>query len=128
LTFYRLQMVIATLAFGVIFIWLVVTRLAMPEFSGTLLAFMGISAGIYLGFKIPERQSSPEPEQSPPTTGEPEASTPTTGEPAVETSADSESPATGQADASPPPVPDESPETQSPPDESPSGNQRKFKL
>jgi hypothetical protein len=29
-------------------------RLAMPEFNPTLLGLMGISAGTYLGFKIPE--------------------------------------------------------------------------
>jgi hypothetical protein len=29
----------------------------MPEFGATLLALMGISAGTYLGFKIPEKQA-----------------------------------------------------------------------
>jgi len=28
----------------------------MPEFSATLLALQGITAGTYLGFKIPEKQ------------------------------------------------------------------------
>jgi hypothetical protein len=30
----------------------------MPQFSDTLLALMGISAGTYVGFKIPEQQTS----------------------------------------------------------------------
>ncbi len=29
----------------------------MPEFSATLLAMLGISAGTYLGFKIPEKDA-----------------------------------------------------------------------
>jgi hypothetical protein len=36
--------------------------LIMPQFSETLLALMGISAGTYIGFKIPERQTEPEPQ------------------------------------------------------------------
>jgi hypothetical protein len=29
-------------------------KLALPELDSTLLALMGISAGAYLGFKVPE--------------------------------------------------------------------------
>ena len=42
-----------------LFIYSVWTSLTMPQFSDTLLALMGISAGTYVGFKIPERQTDP---------------------------------------------------------------------
>jgi hypothetical protein len=54
---HRFQMVIWTIVLGLIFLIGVYRDLAMPAFSGTLLALMGISAGTYLGFKIPERQN-----------------------------------------------------------------------
>jgi hypothetical protein len=54
---HRFQMAAWTIALGLIFIIGVYRNLAMPEFSVTLLALMGISAGTYLGFKIPERQT-----------------------------------------------------------------------
>jgi hypothetical protein len=54
---HRFQMLIWTIILGVIFLIGVYRDLAMPAFSGTLLALMGISAGTYLGFKIPERQN-----------------------------------------------------------------------
>ncbi len=54
---HRFQMVIWTIVLGIVFLIGVYRDLAMPEFSGTLLALMGISAGTYLGFKIPERQN-----------------------------------------------------------------------
>lgn len=56
-SFHRFQMFIWTLVLGVIFIAAVWSRLSMPEFGATLLALFGISAGTYLGFKIPEKQS-----------------------------------------------------------------------
>jgi len=56
-SFHRFQMVTWTIILGVIFIDSVYTRLSMPAFSATLLALQGISAGTYLGFKIPERQT-----------------------------------------------------------------------
>jgi hypothetical protein len=40
---------------GFIFIGHVYRDLAMPEFNTTLLGLMGISAGTYLGLKIPEK-------------------------------------------------------------------------
>jgi len=55
--FHRFQMVIWTIVLGCLFVYGVYRELAMPEFSATLLALMGISAGTYLGFKIPEKQS-----------------------------------------------------------------------
>jgi len=41
----------------VVFIVAVYQDLAMPEFSNTLLALMGVTSAGYLGFKYPERQS-----------------------------------------------------------------------
>jgi hypothetical protein len=57
INFHRFQMVIWTIVLGVLFCVGVYSTLAMPAFSGTLLALMGISSGTYLGFKIPERQT-----------------------------------------------------------------------
>ena len=54
---HRFQMVAWTFVLGLIFVIGVYRNLAMPEFSTTLLVLMGISAGTYLGFKIPERQN-----------------------------------------------------------------------
>jgi hypothetical protein len=51
----RFQIVVWTIVLGGIFIASVVWELTMPEFNATLLALMGISAGTYVGFKIPER-------------------------------------------------------------------------
>jgi hypothetical protein len=59
-TFHRFQIVVWTLVLGVIFMWSVWKKLSMPEFSDTLLALMGISAGTYIGFKIPEKQTKAE--------------------------------------------------------------------
>jgi len=56
-SFHRFQMFIWTLVLGIIFLVAVWSRLSMPEFGTTLLALLGISAGTYLGFKIPEKQS-----------------------------------------------------------------------
>ncbi len=50
-SFHRFQMLIWTVVLGFIFIHSVFTRLAMPQFSTTLLTLMGISAGAYLGGK-----------------------------------------------------------------------------
>jgi hypothetical protein len=57
--FYRFQMFVWTIVLGVIFLSSVWYSLSMPEFSTTLLALQGISAGTYLGFKIPEKPSQP---------------------------------------------------------------------
>ncbi len=35
----------------------VYNELAMPEFSATLLGLLGISAGTYVGFKLPETRA-----------------------------------------------------------------------
>lgn len=61
--FHRFQMAAWTVVLGFIFIGHVYRDLAMPEFNTTLLGLMGISAGTYLGLKIPEK---PKPETNPP--------------------------------------------------------------
>jgi hypothetical protein len=66
-TFHRFQIVVWTVVLGFIFILSVWNHLQMPEFDDKVLALMGISAGTYLGFKIPERQAEPEP--TPPVDG-----------------------------------------------------------
>lgn len=55
ISFHRMQIAIWTIVLGIIFVNSVYERLAMPEFSGTLLALMGISSGTYLGFKGTEK-------------------------------------------------------------------------
>lgn len=57
ISFHRFQMLVWTFVLGFIFCVEVFKTLRMPEFSPILLALMGISAGTYLGFKIPERVS-----------------------------------------------------------------------
>ncbi|MCB2193886.1 MAG: hypothetical protein KQI62_20085, partial [Deltaproteobacteria bacterium] len=51
----RLQCAIWTLVLGFIFISTTFCSLAMPEFSATLLALMGISNGTYVAMKLPEK-------------------------------------------------------------------------
>lgn len=53
-SFHRFQLFVWTIILGLFFVISALGRLAMPVFSDTLLALMGISAGAYLGFKIPE--------------------------------------------------------------------------
>jgi hypothetical protein len=57
MSFHRLQMFVWTCVLGIIFIYSVWYRLSMPEFSATLLALQGLTAGTFLGFKIPEKQA-----------------------------------------------------------------------
>jgi len=42
-----------TLILGFVFVAKVLADRAMPEFSATTLSLLGISAGTYLGFKMP---------------------------------------------------------------------------
>jgi hypothetical protein len=56
-SFHRFQIVAWTLALGAIFLGQVFNYLLLPDFDSTLLALTGISAGTYLGFKIPEKQA-----------------------------------------------------------------------
>src|SRR5262249_48173301 len=53
-SFHRYQMAVWTFVLGIIFLSNVYRELAMPVFSETLLGLLGISAGTYLGMKIPE--------------------------------------------------------------------------
>lgn len=54
-SFHRFQIFVWTIILGIIFVVSVLHELAMPQFSDTLLALMGISSGTYLGFKFPEQ-------------------------------------------------------------------------
>jgi hypothetical protein len=57
ISFHRFQMFVWTVVLWLLFLASVWTRLSMPEFSATLLAMLGVSAGTYLGFKIPEKDA-----------------------------------------------------------------------
>lgn len=57
ISFHRFQILAWTIVLGIIFCISVYRDLAMPEFSETLLALIGISSGTYLGFKFPEQHS-----------------------------------------------------------------------
>ena len=52
---HRFQITVWTLVLWVLFWGSVLQELAMPDFNTTLLALMGISAGTYIGFKLPEK-------------------------------------------------------------------------
>jgi len=56
--FHRFQIFVWTLVLGIIFVTEVFSQLAMPEFSSTLLAIMGISGGTYIGFKLPDAKTT----------------------------------------------------------------------
>lgn len=57
ISFHRFQMLAWTIVLVSIFLNGVFRTLTMPPLNPTLLALMGISAGTYLGFKIPEKQT-----------------------------------------------------------------------
>ena len=57
-SFHRFQMLVWTVVLGIMFVTAVTSRLSMPQFSATLLSLMGISAGTFIAFKIPEQQNS----------------------------------------------------------------------
>ena len=62
----RMQVVAWTLILGIVFIKSVGKVMSMPEFSDTLLLLMGVSNGLYLGFKFPEEvQTEPIPPPAP---------------------------------------------------------------
>ena len=54
LNFHRFQLAAWTVVLSVVFIVAVYTDLAMPTFNTTLMGLLGLSAGTYLGLKIPE--------------------------------------------------------------------------
>jgi hypothetical protein len=49
---HRLQLLIFTVTFAVIFLWYTAYEISMPEFSSTMLALLGISSATYVGFKF----------------------------------------------------------------------------
>jgi hypothetical protein len=51
---HRFQMAAWTVILGIVFIHEVWSKLALPDFNATLLGLMGISAGTYVAFKIPD--------------------------------------------------------------------------
>jgi len=55
ISFHRFQIFVWTIVLGIIFTYKVYNELSMPDFSSTLLGLLGISAGTYLGFKLPEK-------------------------------------------------------------------------
>jgi hypothetical protein len=57
-TIHRWQILIWTVILGAIYLGRVYTNLETPTFGANLLALMGISGGVYLGFKIPEKQTT----------------------------------------------------------------------
>lgn len=61
ISFHRFQMLVWTIILGGIFIKQVTATLIMPDFDTQLLGLMGISAGTYLGFKIPASNSPGKP-------------------------------------------------------------------
>jgi hypothetical protein len=52
--FHRFQMAVWTIVLAIIFVKEVYENLAMPTFNTTLMGLLGLSAGTYLGLKIPE--------------------------------------------------------------------------
>ncbi|MEQ1839996.1 MAG: hypothetical protein ABL994_06295 [Verrucomicrobiales bacterium] len=54
MTIHRFQIFAWTLVLSVVFVSGVISQYAMPEFSNELLGLMGISSGVYLGFKVKE--------------------------------------------------------------------------
>lgn len=58
ISFHRFQMAAWTLFLCVVFIKEVYYNLAMPTFDATLMGLLGLSAGTYLGLKIPEAKSA----------------------------------------------------------------------
>jgi hypothetical protein len=57
ISFHRFQIFVWTLILGIMFVANVYNELAMPAFSATLLGLLGISAGTYVGFKLPETKT-----------------------------------------------------------------------
>lgn len=58
ISFHRFQMAAWTVLLGIIFVVEVWRSLAMPAFSDTLMALMGISSGTFVGFMMTEPHSS----------------------------------------------------------------------
>ena len=56
LALYRFQMLVFNVLFGFLFVIYVVQHVSMPDFDSSVLTLLGMSAGTYAGFKIPEKQ------------------------------------------------------------------------
>lgn len=54
INFHRFQLAVWTVVLSIIFVKDVYVELAMPTFNTTLMGLLGLSAGTYLGLKIPE--------------------------------------------------------------------------
>ena len=52
---HRMQAVAWTIVLGLVFVLSVIQKMSMPEFSETQLILLGISNGLYIGFKFPEK-------------------------------------------------------------------------
>lgn len=59
ITLPRLQLLLWNVVLGVFFLARVFNDLKMPTFDASTLGLLGISAGAYVGFKVPEKQSKP---------------------------------------------------------------------
>ncbi|MBC3885278.1 hypothetical protein [Undibacterium griseum] len=57
LALYRFQMLVLNILFGLLFVIYVVQHVRMPELDSNILTLLGMSAGTYAGFKIPEKQT-----------------------------------------------------------------------
>ena len=57
ISFHRFQIAAFTLILSIIFCWEVYEALKMPVFNSTLMGMLGLSAGTYLGLKIPEAKT-----------------------------------------------------------------------
>jgi len=55
---HRVQVFVWTMILGAVSLWSAYNRLTLPNFDNNLLVLMGISSGLYLGFKWPEAQTS----------------------------------------------------------------------
>ena len=56
-SFHRFQLIVWTAVLTWLFVVGVYRRLAMPDFSATLLGLVGICNGLYVGFKFPENKA-----------------------------------------------------------------------
>ncbi|MFZ6873562.1 hypothetical protein ACO0LF_16010 [Undibacterium sp. Di27W] len=64
LTLHRFQMLVFNVLIGFLFLIYVVQHFNMPNLDSNILALLGMSAGTYAGFKIPEKQGEPAVEDS----------------------------------------------------------------
>jgi len=55
ISLHRVQQLVWTVLLGLIFLYLVLAKHELPDFSNVMLGALGISGATYLGFKIPEQ-------------------------------------------------------------------------